>query len=367
MMTKRITTVLGDIAPEDLGFTTMHEHLLIPLLKTPFHDYMRESMASLPSEAFRLTHENAANLRAFKYLIAPDCEMLGDVDFAVGELELFKAAGGRSLCDGSPKGMRGPIGDYRLASERSGVNIICATGFYTAEGRPEEYRSNDEDFLLSVLRSELEEGIDGTDTRPGFLKCALNTLGDDGRIHPTELACGRVCAQLSAETGLSVHIHLGHPVAKEHVLTFVDMLTGEFGIAPDRILVLHTEQYLRSLTWVQEYIQDIETVRSIDISLQRELVERGVFIGIDTVASTILGLPDDYDRLKSLYWLINNGYAGQIVLGHDIIDKSHGAQWGWYGYTGFANTIIPQLRDYGVSNEDIDKITVGNPARILAY
>jgi phosphotriesterase-related protein len=160
---------------------------------------------------------------------------------------------------------------------------------------------------------------------------------------------------------------LGYPVTREHVLGFVDMITSEFDVAPDRILVLHTDQYLRLPQDFRKYITDIEVVHSIDISFQRELVDRGVSIGIDTVNSTIPGLPDDCDRLKSLYWLIDNGYAGQVVLGHDITEKSHGAQWGWYGYAGFANTILSQLRQYGVAADDIDKITVGNPARILAY
>ena len=91
---KKITTVRGDIAPAELGFTTVHEHILGNLT------FMRDQLGyvpPIPKEMLRLVPENFAFLRSGASIFSDECSALGDVDYLVKELKAFKKIG-RASC-----------------------------------------------------------------------------------------------------------------------------------------------------------------------------------------------------------------------------------------------------------------------------
>jgi phosphotriesterase-related protein len=65
--------------------------------------------------------------------------------------------------------------------------------------------------------------------------------------------------------------------------------------------------------------------------------------------------------------LIEAGYAAQLTMGHDVFTKSATRRGGGEGFLRIPRFIVPTLRRSGVSDEDIDQITVENPRRLLAY
>jgi len=65
--------------------------------------------------------------------------------------------------------------------------------------------------------------------------------------------------------------------------------------------------------------------------------------------------------------LIEEGYAGQICLGHDVTNKMMGKQAGGYGYTRFPTFVQQRLMEEGFSEDVYQQLTIKNPARILAY
>jgi phosphotriesterase-related protein len=65
--------------------------------------------------------------------------------------------------------------------------------------------------------------------------------------------------------------------------------------------------------------------------------------------------------------LIGEGYAPQIVMGHDVFTKSQTRRGGGEGFTRIPRFVVPTLRRSEVSDEAIDAITVENPRRILAF
>jgi phosphotriesterase-related protein len=366
-MAKRITTVCGDIAPADLGFTDMHEHLLMD--PTLLVEQVIEYKAAIPEESLKLRPENLAGLRTGLATFSEECWLTHDIDYTVNELEAFKNVGGRSIVDASPIGCRADPLELKKAMELSGVNIICATGIYYGAARPAEWLGKDEAWMSARFRDEIENGIDGTDVHPGFLKCAVHTLGDDGEIAQCEMAAVRALAKLSAETGMSLHVHTNAQILTVDQLCGVtDICLSECGMTPDRLLIMHTDSWLRVPLDINEYILNFDKPRSVDITLQLRLLQRGVSVGFDSIGSQVYILPDNYDRLKALVELLRRGYGGQIVLGHDIFDKSQGVTYGGYGYTGFALNIYQQLYMLGLDCADeIDKMVYDAPARILAY
>ena len=49
----------------------------------------------------------------------------------------------------------------------------------------------------------------------------------------------------------------------------------------------------------------------------------------------------------------------------DITRKSHLKKWGGPGYAYLFETFLPMLREYGLSEEQIDMLLIDNPDRIL--
>jgi len=362
-MSKRITTVLGDIAPGELGYTTAHEHVLADssLLR-------REVMSfkgSIPDSILELRMENLAGLRQGMAIFSEDCSLAGEIEFAVAELNAFRMIGGQAVVDASPIGMRAPVDQLKEAARKSGIHLITCSGIYYASARPEAYIGKDEKFMYEVFKKEVEEGIEGSDVKPGFLKCAIQTIHDDGTIDESELAALRAQAMLSNETGLSVHVHSGYPMTNEHIYEVVDVALKQCGMSPDRLLMMHQDQFLRRGNENLAYLAHPEIGRNVNTDYIEKILDQGVYVGFDSWGSSVSTLPDDYDRLKGLIALLKKGYGTQIVCGHDSITKANGKTTGSYGYTRFPE-MLGQLHGFGLG-EEIRKLTVLNPARLLAY
>jgi phosphotriesterase-related protein len=141
-----VRTVLGDIAPDTLGVTACHEHLI---LDSPF-----------VAERFPHIH-------------------LASVDAAVAELTPWRAAGLGAVVDAMPAGQGRDLSRLAEISRRTGVHVVACTGL-----PPEKY-SEDVPWalrdpaaaLVERYTAEIVGGADGTDHRCGVIKVAT---GPDG-------------------------------------------------------------------------------------------------------------------------------------------------------------------------------------------
>ncbi|MDO5424169.1 MAG: hypothetical protein Q4F41_10620 [Eubacteriales bacterium] len=317
-----------------------------------------------------ISPENMALLRSGTGLFSDDCHTADDVEWLTRELCYFKnAVGGNAVVDASPIGMRGNVELIRQASEAADVHVVVATGFYYEMGRQENLRSLTEQQVYDICKREVEEGIDDTGIYPGFLKCGMSSAGPGSEIPECEQAALRALAKLAKETGLSLHVHTAVPMTAEQVLYTADVCLKEIGLSPDRLYMMHLDQYLRVPLDIDQYIRDFSQTRTVDIELPCRLLERGCTIGFDSWDSLVSILPDNFDRLKALVELLRRGYADQIVLGHDITDKSHSASCGYTGFTGFMMNGLSKLYAMPdlVKPEDIHKLVYENPARLLAF
>ena len=348
-MGKKITTVCGDISPQELGVTSMHGHTLryTKLIRRAILDLTPAEMRSLVAPTFTV-----------------EGEMIDDVDYFIDELNAFKKIGGNALCDCSMAGTRVNLPGVREMSKKTGVNIIYASGLFLANGRPDELIGADEKTLIAHFEKEISEGMDGTDVKPGFLKVSLATLGPDAMPEENEVRAFKAAAKVAAGNGMSVFVHITPPVAYDDILDLVDEVIAESGIDPGRILIMHTDYSFTSQHILFEYVTNFDYTKNINTDYAQKMLEKGVNISIDNwgVASTNIysNLPDDFDRLKGLITLIDRGYEDQIVIGHD--EDSPLCR----RYTRAFEFAIPVLENFGY-DEAIKKITIDNPARILAY
>jgi phosphotriesterase-related protein len=77
-------------------------------------------------------------------------------------------------------------------------------------------------------------------------------------------------------------------------------------------------------------------------------------------------LETDWQRLAAVVHLVRAGRSTQVVLGNDVYLKILTRRFGGSGYCRLPGFVAPFLRKIGVSDFDVRRMTVENPARILA-
>jgi phosphotriesterase-related protein len=130
----------------------------------------------------------------------------------------------------------------------------------------------------------------------------------------------------------------------------VDVLLEE-GVAPDRICIGHSAD-------------------TTDVEYLVELLEQGVFLSMDRYPGHNIA-PDWKTRNATVKALVDRGFAGQMMLGHDyapgpVIVGEEPVVETPTRYLFLSTTAIPALCEDGVSEEDIRAMTIAAPRRFLS-
>lgn len=300
-----VMTVLGPIDAKTMGFTQPHEHVLLD------HFDMKGSYDAIVT----------------------------DRELAAEEVRAFHEAGGRTIVDTTTIGIgRDPEGLAQV-SRATGVNIVMGTGWYRETVYPPVVLRSTSRVLAEIMIREIEEGVDGTGIRAGV----IGELGTE-RYHITaaQERVFRAAALASIATGTTITTHTSH--YGDLALEQVALLTGE-GVAADRIVIGHQGDHR-------------------DLERELRVLATGVYLEIDHVGFTDYS-PDDR-RADHVAALVRDGHVDQVLLSSDICFRSHLHFYGGRGYDHLIDRFLPRLRDRGVSDDAIRKITVENPWRAFA-
>jgi len=63
--------------------------------------------------------------------------------------------------------------------------------------------------------------------------------------------------------------------------------------------------------------------------------------------------------------LLSRGHVERVLLSQDVCNDSQLTRYEGNGYTYLARTFLPRLQEAGVSEAEIETMTVANPRRIL--
>jgi len=307
----KIQGVTGSLDTAELGFTLMHEHVLVAnwAMRRCFPGYVDEE--ALVAQASR-------------------------------ELAAARELGVGTVVDLTPINLGRDVRLIRQVSERSGMPMIAATGFYWTEEPWMEAWEVEK--LADYLIRDIRDGIEGTEVRAGIIKCATDRLG----VTPLNEKLLQVAARAHRASGVPISTHTA--VANRSGLAQQDVFERE-GVDLSRVVIGHCGD-------------------SEDIAYLEEILRRGSTIGMDRFGVDII-LPTK-QRVATIAELCRRGWAGRMVLSHDAcchIDwfpkemiREAAPHW---SYRHIPQDVVPALRESGVPQDQIDEMTVANPRRIF--
>ncbi len=362
-------TVCGPIKPEELGFTSMHEHIFSDC--SMFRKRARKEsifpIRPAPRWEEKLLMGNRSAHR-HEIVLSLDNMKLDDERMMTGEVADFKAGGGEAIVEVSAPGIRSSPDDLniiRRIAERTGVHIVASTGLYVEDTWPAYFRSMTFEQFADFLRQEIMHGIGNTGILPGHIKAAYEV---PSRQLATYL---RAAATVSSQTGLSLQVHLGPDITPDEVRENVLKPLLEGGCDPGKTILCHV-QFMMGVLSIEELVTNPGCV-PFDIRFLRELAAKGFILCFapfgfeaDNENLGIAHYPDWYS-LAGIVALIRAGYKEQLVIGNDVFTKLATRRGGGEGYRRLGDFVVPALKRCGVPEKDIRKITIENPARILAY
>lgn len=336
-----VRTVNGDIAPDDVGPTLLHEHVISSVLC-----YWEPEVAP-EIAAVSVNLETLAQVRRHPFAVRSNL-VLDDVERAADELRRFATAGGRTIVDATSHGLGRDVRALRLVAELAGVAVVAGCGYYLRASHPPGVGERTERSMADEMVREIESGIDGTAVRSGVIgEIGVGTYPMDGVERRVLRAAAR--AQLETGAGLIVHPAPGDRSAFE-----VARVLASAGARMDKVLMSHLDERFRS-----------------SLGLFRRLARYDCLLGLDTFGREMYWAgrkrqhPSDSDRIRTVVGLLEMGLGDRIVLAQDICLRHELASLGGHGYGHVLANIVPRLRDAGVLEASIDRMLVTTPTAFL--
>jgi phosphotriesterase-related protein len=314
---KMLNTVTGPISADALGFTLMHEHVMV----------------------------SAPNLyRTYPDLFGPPQRE----ERAIAALKRAQEAGVQTIIDATTYDLGRDPELLRVVAEGSGVNIINATGWWLDV--PRFVKGVSANQLAREFIRDVREGFRGTDIKAGILKCAADFEG----VTPELETMARAVARAHGETGLNIMVH-SYPtgqVARRQLEIF-----KEEGVDLTKVKVDHSND-----TTDTEYLKWI--------------LDQGCYLGLDRYPGRLVS---PHTRTATMKALIDDGFADRLCPSHDcmclhlhkerpdgtIPDEHEFTDRNPDQYLYIHRHVIPDLLGMGVSEATVNGLFVDNPRRFF--
>lgn len=309
-----IMTVNGAIFSSDLGVTLTHEHVMVDWIGADSTGYHRWNRDEVVVRALPFFLE--ASGRGIDTIIEATPAYLGRDPFILAEI-----------------------------SRRSGVQIITNSGFYGAvENRfiPHYVYEEAAEEIAARWINEFENGIDGSEIRPGFIKMSVAEEQPLTELHQKLIEAAAIT---HLQTGLTI---LSHTIGDVPAIEQLEWLKGA-GVHPK--------------AWVWTHAQS----GSLEGNLRA--AEMGAWIALDNVQFNPDQEPDDRGSIEwyaaRIISMKEAGYLEHVLISHDAGWYDVGEEYGgeYRGYSDVFDFLVPELADRGFTDDEIFQLLVSNPQR----
>jgi phosphotriesterase-related protein len=314
-----VPTTAGDIDTNDLGVVFMHEHVFIRTESLQwgwpgFGGWDEETEVAAARERLTQLHDNGVD----------------------------------TILDMTIPGLGRDPALVARAVEGTGLRVMFATGFYTYEHLPLPFSlrgpgkilDGDDRLLESMFEADLTTGIGETGFRAAVLKIVTDEPGMTQDVERLANAVARV--QLRTGAPICTHAHAPSKRGLDQQRVLKDR-----GVDLGRVMIGHSNE-------------------TTDLDYLTAIIDNGSYVGWDRCGLP-LSVPLD-TQIDTLAALCERGYAGRIMLSHD---KSSFMDWfanaevdpvlpDWR-YTYLHDTVLPGLRDRGVTDDQIEEMLIRNP------
>jgi len=299
-----IQTARGPINPNQLGVTLIHEHIMVDFI-------------------------GADKVSKDRY----DADEVFDV--MLPYLKEIRALGVTGFGECTPMYLGRDAQLLARLAEAADMHIITNTGLYKEPYLPQYAFQKSADELAQMWINEIENGIEDTGIKPGFIKIAVNP----GNLIPIQQKIARAAARTSLSTGAVIAAHTGHGIA---VLEEMDILEEE-GLPLNRFIFVHAGS-------------------EKDEEYHFMAAERGAWVEYDSIRK------EEAERnIQLIKGMLEKGYEDNLLLSQDA---------GWYnvgqpkggnirGYAYLLKEFTPLMKRSGIDQETIDKLMILNPAKAL--
>ncbi|MFG3719265.1 phosphotriesterase [Streptomyces massasporeus] len=292
-----VRTVLGDVPPADLGVCDAHDHLFFGSPRLP-----GQELRSLPA--------------------------------ARAELLAFREQGGGTVVQWTPYGLGRRAADLPPLSRETGVHVVAATGLHQAVHYDEGTLAGLRGRLTEVFVSELTVGIGTSGVRAGLVKVAGGFHALDAHARWTMTAA----ADAHHATGATITVHLEMGTGALDVL---DLLCGELGVPPHRVVLGHLN-------------------RSPDLVVHRQAAESGCYLAFD--GPSLTHHATDWRMPEAVRALAEAGFGDRVLLGADTTTAAARSVDGGPGMPYLLRRVRPRLV-HAVGEELVERILTENPGR----
>lgn len=265
-----------------------------------------------------------------------DCR-LDQYDLICQEMKDLRALGVSNIIEMTNRYMgRNPQFMLDLMRE-TGINVVACTGYYQDAFFPEHVAARSVEQLAQEMVDEIVIGIDGTELKAGII---AEIGSSEGGITPLEEKVFIAAARAHIETGRPISTHTSFSTMGGEQL----VLLQAHGVDLSRVTVGHCD--------LKDNLDNI--LRMIDL---------GAYVQFDTIGKNNY-YPDE-KRIGMLHELRNRGLLNRVMLSMDITRRSHLKANGGNGYDYLLTTFIPQLRQSGFSQADVDTMLRDNPSQFF--
>jgi phosphotriesterase-related protein len=324
-----VETVTGPIDSGELGPTLIHEHLRC----------QDEAVVAQWPDRVTLSEDEP-------FAVAAGGERAEAVKAAERALE----RGIRTIVDPTAMFLGRDVGFMRGVAEETGLQVVPCTGIYTYDHLPQFFLTRTPEQIAEMFVADIERGIQGTEIKAAFIKCAADHPGLTENVTKVH----RAAAMASVQTGVPIMAHSA-PAAGTGPKQ-LDLFEAE-GVDISKVQIAHCGD-----------TDDTDHIAS--------LIDRGAFAGLDRFGLELF-LPFEA-RIETALALLERGYAGRLFLSADS-----SATLDWYPPEAVPvlqeagqvidwdirivpDRVIPALRERGIGDEQFDQMMVANPVAWLA-